>query len=263
MPTPRPYPSWVVASSPWTWPAAWVELAAAVALAGSYTLAARRYRPARWRVACFAGAIALLLALSLTPLGTLAMHYLLWAHLIQNVALAEWIPLLLVASIPPGLAATATRFGAVRFLTPPFVALPLWLGGYLVWHIPAAYDAALEQHALLHLEHLTYLVTGVLLWWCVLQSQPWSLSSGGKAVYLFAAFVFASPLGLLLALLPSPIYHFYIHAPRLWGLSPLADQQLAGIAMAVSESVVFFSMFTVFFVRFMAEEAAEAEQPGG
>jgi cytochrome c oxidase assembly factor CtaG len=252
-----------VAPSPWTWPAAWVELAAAVALTAAYALAARRFRPAPWRVACFAGAIGILLAVSLTPLGTLALHYVLWAHLIQNVALAEWIPLLLVASVPPELAASAARFGAIRFLTRPFVALPLWLGGYVAWHIPAAYDAALEHHALLHLEHLTYLVTGLLLWWPVLQERPWSLSSGAKAAYLFAAFVFASPLGLLLALLPSPLYDFYVEAPRLWGLTPLADQQLAGIAMAVSESVVFFAMFTVYFVRFMAEEAGEAEQPGG
>ena len=133
----------------------------------------------------------------------------------------------------------------------------------MAWHVPAAYDAALEHHALLHLEHLTYVATGLLLWWPVLQSHPWSLSSGAKSAYLFAAFVFASPLGLLMALLPSPLYDFYVDAPRLNGLSPLADQQLAGIAMAVSEAIVFFTMFTVFFVRFMAEEeAGEAEQPG-
>jgi putative membrane protein len=247
-----------VAPSPWTWPAAWVELTAAVVLIAAYAAAARRHRPERWRVACLAGAIAILLAVSVTPLGTLALHYVLWAHLVQNVALAEWIPLLLVASVPLGLAAEAARFRAVRVLTHPLVALPLWLGSYLLWHVPAAYEAALENHALLHLEHLTYLATGFLLWWPVLQPLPWSLSSGAKGAYLFAAFVFASPLGLLLALLPSPLYDFYVEAPRLWGLTPLADQQLAGIAMAVSESIVFFSLFTLYFVRFMAEESADA-----
>jgi putative membrane protein len=252
-----------VAPSPWTWPEAWVELAAAVLLTVGYAAAVRRYRPAGWRIACFAAAIAIFQAVSVTPLGTLGLHYFLWAHLIQNVALAEWIPLLLVASVPPELAASVARVGPARFLTRPVVALPLWLGGYLVWHIPVAYDAALGNHALLHLEHLTYLLTGVLLWWPVLQSRPWSLSSGAKSAYLFTAFVFASPLGLLLALLPGPIYDFYVEAPRLWGLTPLADQQLAGIAMAVSESVVFFAMFTVFFVRFMAGEAGEREAEAG
>jgi cytochrome c oxidase assembly factor CtaG len=253
-----------VAPSPWTWQAAWVELGAALALTAAYVPAARRHRFSRTRLACFAGALLVFLAVTVTPLGTLALHYVLWAHLVQNVALAEWVPLLLVASVPPELAAAVARFRAVRALTRPFVALPLWLGGYMLWHVPALYDAALEQHALLHLEHLTYVATGLLLWWPVLQSQPWSLSSGAKAAYLFAAFVFASPLGLLLALLPSPLYDFYVEAPRLRGLTPLADQQIAGIAMAVSEAVVFFAMFTVYFVRFMAEEdAGEAEQPGG
>ena len=144
-----------MAPSPWTWPAAWVELAAAVVLAAAYALAARRYRPDGRRVACFAGALALFLAVTVTPLGTLALHYVLWAHLVQNVALAEWIPLLVVASLPPALAASAARFHLLRLLARPFVALPLWLAGYMVWHIPALYDAALEHHALLQLEHLT------------------------------------------------------------------------------------------------------------
>ncbi len=249
-----------MAPSPWTWPAAWVELTAAVALVAAYTAAARRHPPSRRHVACFAGAIALLLLVLVTPLATIALEYHLWAHLVQNVALAEWIPLLLVAAVPPALADALARHRAVHLLTRPFVALPLWLGSYLLWHIPVAYETALEHHWLLHLEHLTYLAAGVLLWWPVLQSRPWSLPNGGKAAYLFAAFVFASPLGLLLALLPSPLYDFYVEAPRLWGLTPLADQQLAGIAMAVSESIVFFAMFTVYFVRFMAEEIA-AEVP--
>jgi cytochrome c oxidase assembly factor CtaG len=253
-----------VAPSPWTWQAAWVELGAALALTVAYLLAARRYRPSRVRIASFAGALLLFLAVTVTPLGTLALHYVLWAHLVQNVALAEWIPLLLVAAVPPELAGRFAGFRVVRVLTRPLVALPLWLGGYMLWHVPTLYEAALEQHALLHLEHLTYLVTGLLLWWPVLQSQPWSLSSGAKAAYLFAAFVFASPLGLLLALLPSPVYDFYVDAPRLRELSPLADQQIAGITMALSEAVVFFTAFTVYFVRFMAEEeAGEARQPGG
>ena len=189
----------------------------------------------------------------------MAFHYHLWAHLVQNVALAEWIPLLLVAAVPPALAEALARYRLVRLLTRPLVALPLWLGSYLLWHVPAAYETALSHHSLLQLEHLTYLAAGTLLWWPVLQSRPWNLPNGAKAAYLFAAFVFASPLGLLLALLPSPLYDFYTQAPDLWGLTPLADQQLAGIAMAVSESIVFFAMFTVYFVRFMAEEeVAEA-----
>jgi cytochrome c oxidase assembly factor CtaG len=97
-------------------------------------------------------------------------------------------------------------------------------------------------------------VTGFFLWWPVVHSAPRALSSGAKAAYLFIAFVFASPLGLLLALLTEPLYDFYVDAPRLRDLTPLEDQQIAGIAMAVSEAIVFFVAFVVVFVRFMAEE---------
>jgi cytochrome c oxidase assembly factor CtaG len=247
-----------VAPEPWSWQAAWVELAAVALLVGAYVLAARRHRPSRGRIACFAGAVALLFAVTVTPVATLALHYLLSAHLVQNVALAEWIPLLLVASVPPGIAASLARPRAVRLLTNPFVALPLWLAAYGAWHVPALYDAALRHHPLLHVEHLTYVVTGFLLWWPVLQEPPWRLTDGARCAYLFTAFVFASPLGLLLALLPSPAYDFYEEAPRIWDLTALGDQQIAGIAMAVSEAIVFFTAFAVFFVRFMAAEERSA-----
>ena len=123
-------------------------------------------------MACFAGAITVFLLTLATPLATLAFHYHLWAHLVQNVALAEWIPLLLVAAVPPALAEALARYRLVRLLTRPLVALPLWLGSYLLWHVPAAYETALSHHWLLQLEHLTYLAAGCLLWWPVLQATP-------------------------------------------------------------------------------------------
>lgn len=229
-------------------------------LAGAYAAAARVWRPTPGQVAAFAGALTVVLTVSVTPVATLALHYLLSAHLLQNVALAEWAPALAVAAIPTGL---AERMAAVRPLRPllhPLVALPLWLLAYGIWHLPALYDAALRHDLLLHLEHATYFATGLLLWWPVFQQLPGRLSAGGKSAYLFAAFVLASPLGLLLALLPSPLYDFYEEAPRIWGLDPLADQQIAGVIMSVSEAVVFFAAFLVFFTRFMREEEADYSQ---
>jgi putative membrane protein len=138
----------------------------------------------------------------------------------------------------------------------------LWLATYYAWHVPAAYDAALEHQALLHLEHVCYLAAGVLLWWPVLQETPHRLSNAARALYLFAAFLLASPIGLLLALLPEPAYDWYVEGRGLWGLSPHADQQLAGVTMSVEQAIVFFSAFAVFFFRFLAEEEA-GPQPAG
>jgi cytochrome c oxidase assembly factor CtaG len=132
-------------------------------------------------------------------------------------------------------------------------ALAVWVVNYGVWHLPWVYDAALRHpHTLLHLEHALYFATGVLLWWPVVHGAH---SAGAKAAYLFAAFLLASPIGLMMALIPDPIYDFYLGAPeRLWGLSPILDQQIAGVAMATAEAVVFFAVFAYFFARFFAEQ---------
>ena len=240
--------------SPWDWQLAWGELAAVALLATGYLAASRRHRPSRWRQAAFGAALALILVASVTPLATLALHYLLSAHLVQNVLLAEWAPALAVAGLGAGLAAALARYRPVRWLTHPLVALPLWVASYDVWHLPALYDAALRNDLLLHAEHASYFVTGALLWWPLLHAAPRRLSAGAKAAYVFGAFVLSSPVGLFLALLPRPLYDFYVEAPRLWGLSSLTDQQIAGVLMAVSEAVVFFAAFAYFFLRFLAEE---------
>ena len=129
---------------------------------------------------------------------------------------------------------------------PPLPALAVWLVNYGVWHLPWVYDAALRHpHSLLHLEHALYFLTGLALWWPVVHG---SLAAGAKAAYVFAAFLLASPIGLLMALVPDPIYDFYGEAPRLWGLSPILDQQIAGVSMAAAEAIVFFGAFA-FFLR--------------
>ncbi|CAN5817351.1 hypothetical protein BH20ACT14_BH20ACT14_13460 [soil metagenome] len=221
-----------------------------------YFLAFRRFPTPRWRTACFATAMVLLLVVTITPLETIALNYLLVIHLLQNVVVAEWAPLLVVLGLPPALAATFARPRAVRMLTHPAVALPLWLANSMLWHLPWLYDAALENpHTLLHLEHALYFATGVAMWWSVVQDEPHRLGSGLRAGVVFAAFILGSPIGLVLALVPDAVYDFYVEAPqRLWGLSALEDQQLAGILMALEQASVFFAVFAVLFLRFLTEE---------
>jgi putative membrane protein len=237
----------------WTWNH---EALLVLGLVAAYAIAIRRFPAPAWRIACFLAAIGLLLAVAVTPIHTLAVHYLLTVHLLQNVVLAEWAPLLVVLGIPPALAATLAGSGVVRVATHPAVALPLWLLNYMAWHLPWVYDTALEYpDTLLHLEHVFYFVTGVAMWWCVFQDEPHQLGSGKRAAYVFAGFVLASPIGLVMALVPSPLYDFYVHAERrVWGLTPLEDQQLAGMLMAVEEAAVFFAVFAYWFFRFLGEE---------
>jgi putative membrane protein len=237
----------------WSWNP---EALAILGIAAAYALALRRYPAEAWRSACFGIAIVLLLAVAVTPIHTLWMHFLLTIHLLQNVVLAEWAPLLVVLGIPPSLAAVVSRPAVIRALTHPAVALPLWLANYMVWHLPWLYDAALENPStLLHLEHAMYFLTGLAMWWCVFQDEPHRLGSGTRAGYVFAAFVLGSPVGLVMALVPDAIYDFYVEAHhRVWGLDPLQDQQLAGILMAFEQALVFFVVTAYWFFRFLSEE---------
>jgi cytochrome c oxidase assembly factor CtaG len=231
---------------PYSWAFHWDVLLAIAALAAVYYAAQRRWPSDTSRRVAFDFALILLLAVYVTPIHTIALHYLLSVHFLQNVVTAEWAPGLVVLAVAPALGRRGARY------VHPLLALPLWLGTYFVWHVPAIYDAALEGHgALLHLEHLTYFLAGLLLWWPVIHG---SYSDGAKALYLFAAFVLCSPLGLLLALLPRPVYDFYQDAPQLWGLSDLTDQQIAGVTMAAEQAIVFFAVFAYYLTRFLRTE---------
>jgi putative membrane protein len=231
---------------PYTWALHWQIVVALAALTAAYYGTQRRWPSNTRRRAAFDLASILLLAVYITPLHTIALHYLLSIHFLQNVVTAEWAPALVVVAVAPTLGRRIARY------IHPLVALPLWLATYFIWHIPVVYDTALEQHgALLNLEHVTYFIAGVLMWWPVVHG---AYSDGAKAAYLFAGFVLASPLGLLLALLPRPVYEFYKDAPQLWGLSDLTDQQIAGVTMAVEQAIVFFAVFTFYFMRFLRTE---------
>jgi len=127
------------------------------------------------------------------------------------------------------------------------------------------YDAALERpDSALHLEHACYFLTGVAMWWSIVQDEPHRLGAGLRAGLVFAAFVLASPIGLVMALVPSAVYSFYVDAPeRLWGLTALEDQQIAGMLMAVEQATVFFAVFLFWLLRFLAEEErlADVDRP--
>lgn len=239
------------------------EAVLAVALlVAVYLYGTRRERVSRLRLASFWTGVLLLTASAVTPLDALSFH-LLSAHLLQNVVLAEWAPALIVFGIPPGLAARIARPRPIRFLTRPPVALAIWLLTYFVWHLPWAYDTALRHPwTLLHLEHALYFGAGCLLWWPVAHDRPHALDDGARALYLFAAFVLASPLGLLLALVPTTVYGYYEEGDSLWGLSTLTDQQIAGVTMAVEQAIVFFAAFSYFLARFLKAQETDAGEEG-
>src|SRR4051794_41637388 len=132
----------MLAASPYAWQADLDTTLVVPLLALAYLFLAGRYGTTAVRAASFAASLLLLAVAFWTPVHHLGLHYLLSAHLLQNVILAEWAPLLVVLGVSPAIATAFAGSATWRASTHPLVALPLWLASYFVWHVPAVYYAA-------------------------------------------------------------------------------------------------------------------------
>ncbi len=213
-------------------------------------------RPTRARVTIFALGL-VLIAFSLnSPLETIAVHYLLVIHLLQNVMIADWAPPLLVLGLTPAMRQAVAARGGRPFalLTRPVFALPFWL---LVWygvHLPPFYDWALRHEWPLNIEHGLLILAGLVFWWPVFALEPQRVSTAVRLAYLGAAYIGSAFLSLALIFSGRAFYAFYEHAPRLWGLSPSKDQNLGGILMNAEQMLVFFAALSYFLLRLLSEE---------
>ena len=249
--------------SPWSFTFEPLYLALAVAVAALYARAARRDPPGRRRAWLFGlGAFAVAAPLN-SPLETIATHYLLLFHLLQNVMIGDWAPLLLVLGMTPAMRAAVDRAGgrAWALLTRGRVALPVWLAGWYVVHLSFFYDWALRHPLALNLEHAIMIAIGLVFWWPVFGRQPAGLPTLKAIVYLFAAFVGSGFLGLAFTFSASTFYTFYAHVPvRLWGIGPAADQNLGGVLMSVEQLVVLSAALVYFLARLIGEDADRQER---
>jgi putative membrane protein len=229
---------------------------AAAAAYGYVRLARSVERPSRARATVFALGL-VLIAFSLnSPLETIAVHYLLVIHLLQNVMIADWAPPLLVLGLTPAMRETVAGHGGrvLASLTRPLVALPLWLAVWYGVHLPAFYDWALRHNWPLNIEHGLLLLAGLVFWWPVFAREPQRVSTPARLAYLGAAYIGSAFLSLALIFSGRAFYAFYEHAPRLWGLSPTKDQNLGGILMNAEQILVFFAALSYFLLRLLSEE---------
>jgi cytochrome c oxidase assembly factor CtaG len=228
--------------------------------------AARPEQAPVWRAACFALALVLVLAALVSPLDSLA-DQLFFMHMLQHVLLLDLVPILAIVGLTKVLLRPMTR--AVHTLerragplAHPAFAVALYVGVIWAWHIPAAYDTAL-RHSFVHvLEHLTFLLAGSLYWWHLLSPvrARMRLSGLGPVAYMASTKLFVGALGMGLAFAPVALYPYYEHHARVWGISAAADQSIAGISMAVEQSLVMGVALVVLFIRALAESEREQQR---
>jgi cytochrome c oxidase assembly factor CtaG len=127
---------------------------------------------------------------------------------------------------------------AWQTITGPSSAFALYGLALWIWHVPALYDKALEHEAVHVAEHLSFFGTAALFWWGIVHGRQGRSGYGAGVVYLFVTAVHGGVLGALLTVSPRVWYAPYLlHHPA--GLTPLEDQQLAGLLMWVPAGLAF------------------------
>ena len=216
------------------------------------------------QAAAFAGAMLALLAALVSPIDRLGEDYLFSAHMVQHLLLGDIAPLLLLLSLSRVIMRPATRRltrveRALGRLASPATGILLWLAITYLWHIPALYDAATEN-ALVHLlEHASFFAAGLALWWPLIQPVPMRRSLTGlqPVGYIAAAKAGLAALGLYLAWSTTPLYPYYEQTPRIWGLSPVEDQNIGGVLMMVEQSFTLVLVMVTLFIRALTKSEEE------
>ena len=209
-------------------------LGATVAAAAAYARAARHDRPSGRRASLFALGLFTIAAALDSPLETIAAKRLLLVHLLQNALIADIAPLLVLLGLTPAMRAWLDAHGARRIRAR--YALPAWLVAWYGTHVAGFYTWALDTGWALNIEHAILIAGGLVFWWPLVSRR---LGPPAALAYLGAAFVASSFLGLALIFASRPLYSFYETTPRLWGLSPVRDQNLGGIVMNGEQTLVF------------------------
>lgn len=232
----------------------------------------------RWRaLSFFAGLLLLFLAL-MSPLDAVA-DDLFSAHMFQHMLLLLIIPPLLVYGRPVITWLWAFDMGARRsvvrgwkriglqavfdLLMRPACVWVLLTAALCYWHLPGPYDAAVRHEWLHDLEHLSFLAFSLAFWTIVIEpyGRRRALGYGATIVFVVSAGFVMSLIGAVLTFATTPLYAVHLHTTQAYGLTPLQDQQLAGIIMWIPSNLVHVAaLCTVFFAWFRADERRAAGQ---
>ncbi len=215
----------------------------------------------RGDAAMFLSGDAILLLALVSPLDRLSDRYLFSAHMLQHMLLVFGTAPLLVAGSPGWLLRPLLHGRCIRSagsaLTRPVPAFLLFNGVFLFWHLPSLYDLALKSDGWHAFMHLSFLAAAVVGWWPVLGRVPEfrRLSTPSKILYLALSCMPMVLLSAFLVFSPHVLYAPYSRAPRVFGLSPLADQQLGGLLMWIPGGLVYAGTAGGLFLRWYGKNA--------
>jgi putative membrane protein len=215
------------------------------------------------RLALWCGGVLCLFLALISPIDSLG-EQLASVHMVQHLLIADLAPILLTLGLTKWILRPATRRihrlerAAGPFGHPAF-GVVAYVGAMWLWHVPALYNAALEHGGVHVLEHLSFGAAGLIYWWHLLSPIRSRLRLGGMGpiLYMGSTKILVGFLGVLLAFSPTLLFDFYDTGGTRWGLSPLDDQHIAGLIMALEQSIVMGIALAYLFVRMLAESEEE------
>jgi putative membrane protein len=208
------------------------------------------------------GMLSLLVASS-WPVHDLAEERLYAAHMVQHMLYQFVAPPLLIAGIPVwmwrGLLRVRGVSAALRFLVRPLVALVLFNAVVLFIHWPAVVEASVRSEPLHFALHVLIVGTALVMWWPVMSPLPElpPLAPPGQMLYLFFQSLAPTIPASFLTFGHSPLYPIYATFPRIWGISPLEDQLIAGLVMKLGGGLILWGFIAAIWFRWYARDTRE------
>ncbi len=236
--------------------------------------------PGSPRAMCFFGGLAAIAVALISPLDALS-GALASAHMVQHVLLVlVAAPLLalsgpsgaLVKGIPPRLRRLIGPWQRrqrvlrkrLRELDRPVAPWLLHVGTLWFWHASGPYEASLASTPLHVLEHVSFVVTALLFWSTIIgPRRDRQVSEGFSVLLVFGMALQSVFLSALLTFASEPWYASYTATTRAWGLSPLSDQQLAGLIMWVPAGLVYLVVALALFVEWVRSSERDGRDLDG
>jgi putative membrane protein len=201
------------------------------------------------------------------PMHDLAEGFLYSMHMVQHMLFTLVAPPLLIAGMPAwmlrGLLAPRAIHALVRVITRPLLALVIFNGVLLFTHWPAVVEASVGSEALHFALHVLIVGSGLVMWWPVMSPLPEmpALTPPGQMLYLFLQSLAPTIPASFLTFGRDPLYEVYATFPRIWGLSALDDQLIAGLTMKIGGGLILWGVITTVFFRWFAQEQREGWDP--
>jgi putative membrane protein len=213
----------------------------------------------RANVISFVMAMSVLWIASDWPLHDISEEYLYSAHMVQHMMLSYFLPPLALMATPTWLArillGDRAVYRVVKWLTMPVVAGVLFNATVMIVHIPLLVNETVQNGPLHYSVHVLVVVAGLLMWMPVCGPVPeFRMGVAGTMIYLFLQSVVPTVPAAWLTFADDVVYKAYDKPLRLWGISAVNDQQLAGAVMKTAGGlflwgIVIFLFFTKFAAR--------------